>query len=330
MALQVIGPPCFSLGDPGAGRPARAPRRVPQGAGPVRPSHRAGGLAARHQPWAMSAENTGVGAGDNRAWETTCLSVASFPEDLQPLLNEIDDEGNGKLELDELTEIFTVYAELKKANKEGSIAIKTLPKEIQSTLKVFDVDGDGTVAPLELARGAELYKESKKTTKRLMVFSGVLMLILCALVGVIVGLTAVVVEGSKETKTDASGLTLAKGTDKPAAMATVLEQSVLNYNASDDALDAARNVKVVLDNGGLASYTITGWTRSTTLLTLFSARGDTIEFAALDNGKMVVRSSDGTVLGNQNTPAGRRLLFHGALMTSGSFTMMAQGAGADR
>ena len=274
----------------------------------------------------MAAENTGVGAGDNRAWETTCLSVASFPKDLQPLLSEIDDEGNGKLELDELTEIFTVYAELKKANKEGSIAIKALPKEIQPTLKVFDVDGDGTVAPLELARGAELYKESKKTTKRLTVFSGVLLLILCALVGVIVGLTAVVVEGSKETKTDASGLTLAKGTDKAAAMATVLEQSFLNYNASDNALDAARNVKVVLDNGVLASYTITGWTRSTTLLTLFSARGDTIEFAASD-GKMVVRSSDGTVLAggdNKNTPTSRRLLsFQGALMTSGSFTMMA-------
>ena len=152
------------------------------------------------------------------------------------------------------------------------------------------------------------------------------MLILCALVGVIVGLTAVVVEGSKETKTDASGLTLAKGSDKPAAVATVLEQSFFNYNASDNALDAARNVKVVLDNGVLASYTITGWTRSTTLLTLFSARGDTIEFAASD-GKMVVRSSDGTVLAggdNKNTPTGRRLLgFSGALMTSGSFTMMA-------
>ena len=260
--------------------------------------------------------------------ETTVLHVASFPKELQPVLHEIDDEKNGKLEMDELTEIFTMYAEMKKANKEGSIAIKTLPKEIQPTLKVFDVDGDGTVAPLELARGAELYKESKKTAKRLMVFSGVLMLILCALVGVIVGLTAVVVEGSKETKTDASGLTLAKGTSKPAAMATVLEQSVLNYNAADDALDAARNVKVVLDNDSLASYTITGWTRSTTLLTLFSARGDTIEFAASD-GKMVVRSSDGTVLAgdNKNTPTGRRLLFNGALMTSGSRTMMAAGAG---
>merc|ERR1711998_673104 len=145
----------------------------------------------------------------------------------------------------------------------------------------------------------------------------------------IVGLTAVVVEGSKETKTDASGLTLAKGTDKAAAMATVLEQSFMGYNASDNALDATRNVKVWLDDGVLASYTITGWTRSTTLLTLFSARGDTIEFAATDskNRKMVVRSSDGTVLAggdNKNTPTGRRLLsFQGALMTSGSFTMMA-------
>ena len=268
---------------------------------------------------------------DPMSAEMTYPKVASFPKDLHPLLHEIDDEKNGKLEMDELTEILTVYVDLKKANKEGSIAIKTLPKEIQPTLKVFDVDGDGTVAPMELARGAELYKESKKTAKRLMIFSGVLLLVLCALVGVIVGLVAVVVENSKETKTDASGLTLAKGTSKPAAMATVLEQSVLNYNAADDALDAARNVKVVLDNDSLASYTITGWTRSTTLLTLFSARGDTIEFAASD-GKMVVRSSDGTVLAgdNKNTPTGRRLLFHGHLATSGSYTMKAASAGGDK
>ena len=263
---------------------------------------------------------------DPMSAEMTYLKVSSFPKKVQPLLHEIDDEKNGKIEMDELTEILTVYSDLKKANKEGSIAIKTLPKEIQATLKVFDVDGDGTVAPMELARGAELYKGSKKTAKRLTTFSGVLLLILCALVGVIVGLVAVVVENSKETKTDASGLTLAKGTSKPAATATVLEQSVLNYNAADDALDAARNVKVVLDNDSLASYTITGWTRSTTLLTLFSARGDTIEFAASD-GKMVVRSSDGTVLAgdNKNTaPTGRRLeSFQGALMTSGSFVMMA-------
>ena len=246
------------------------------------------------------------------------IKLDECPALLRTRLARFDKNGNGIIDPDELPI----------ADDEGSIAIKAFPKEIQPTLKVFDVDGDGTVAPMELARGAELYKESKKTAKRLMVFSGVLMLILCALVGVIVGLTAVVVEGSKETKTDASGLTLAKGTSKPAAMATVLEQSVLNYNAADDALDAVRNVKVVLDNDSLASYTITGWTRSTTLLTLFSARGDTIEFAASD-GKMVVRSSDGTVLAgdNKNTPTGRRLLFHGALMTSGSTTWMAASGG---
>ncbi|XRB19648.1 EF-hand domain-containing protein [Pseudoscourfieldia marina] len=150
--------------------------------------------------------------------EMTYLKVSSFPKKVQPLLNDIDDEKNGKIEMDELTDILTVYADLKKANKEGSIAIKTLPKEIQPTLKVFDVDGDGTVAPMELARGAELYKESKKTTKRLTIFSGILLVILCALVGVIVGLTAVVVEASKETKTDSkTGITFAKGSGKPSA-----------------------------------------------------------------------------------------------------------------
>ena len=107
---------------------------------------------------------------DPMSAEMTYLKVSSFPKKVQPLLDEIDDEKNGKIEMDELTEILTVYADLKKANKEGSIAIKTLPKEIQPTLKVFDVDGDGTVAPLELARGAELYKQSKKTAKRLMIF----------------------------------------------------------------------------------------------------------------------------------------------------------------
>ena len=70
---------------------------------------------------------------------------------MHSVLNAIDDEGNsgnGMMELDELTEAFTVYAVLKAAAKEGggSIAILTQPWELQSTLKVFDVDGDSTVA----------------------------------------------------------------------------------------------------------------------------------------------------------------------------------------
>ena len=38
----------------------------------------------------------------------------------------------------------TVYVDMKRAAKDGSIAISSLPKEIQPTLAVFDVDGDGS------------------------------------------------------------------------------------------------------------------------------------------------------------------------------------------
>ena len=213
------------------------------------------------------------------------ISIKAFPENVQPFLREIDEEGNGKLEMGELTEMATTYVELKKANKEGSIAIKTLPKEIQPTLKVFDVDGDGTVAPMELARGAELYKGSKKTAKRLMTFSGVLLLILCALVGVIVGLVAVVVENSKESKVDADGVLNTKGdSSKPVASAS-LSVSLDLYDAPDmelDELDEIKSLTIAKLDGTSLAYTVTGYeTIGTSALDVtevkfFTARGDRI------------------------------------------------------
>ncbi|GHP12042.1 hypothetical protein PPROV_001076900 [Pycnococcus provasolii] len=215
---------------------------------------------------------------DPMSAEMTYLKVSSFPKKVQPLLHEIDDEKNGKIEMDELTEILTVYSDLKKANKEGSIAIKTLPKEIQATLKVFDVDGDGTVAPMELARGAELYKESKKTAKRLTIFSGVLLVILCALVGVIVGLVAVVVEASKETKTDGSGITTVKGSSTIAATAAVVKTRTL-YDAPklpSSQLDGITSL-MLTNKGRTYKHTITGFEKMPNKVIFFSARGDTIE-----------------------------------------------------
>ena len=45
---------------------------------------------------------------DPMSAEMTYLKVSSFPKKVQPLLHEIDDEKNGKIEMDELTEILTV------------------------------------------------------------------------------------------------------------------------------------------------------------------------------------------------------------------------------
>ena len=238
------------------------------------------------------------------------ISIKAFPENVQPFLREIDEEGNGKLEMGELTEMATTYVELKKANKEGSIAIKTLPKEIQPTLKVFDVDGDGTVAPMELARGAELYKGSKKTAKRLMMFTAVLLLVLCALVGVIVGLTAVVVEEAKETKTDQSGITKVKNSDKVVATAeatksrTILEAPKMTPKQLDSVTSLTLN-----NNGTTYKYSISGYQKQTGEVTFFSMRGETVRVTHVGlsvtdaSGQLMFRMSAADL-----SSSGRRLL----------------------
>ena len=71
----------------------------------------------------------------NSASSKFSLSISQFPQSLHATLAEIDDEGNGLLEMDELTEVFTMYADMKKAAKSDSIALSTLPKELRPTLK---------------------------------------------------------------------------------------------------------------------------------------------------------------------------------------------------
>ena len=83
----------------------------------------------------------------------------------------------------------------------------------------------------ELVHAADLYKQSKQTSRRLGMLSGVLLIVLCALTGVIVGLTAVVVEEAKETKVDTSGVTTVKNSNTVAATANVVKTREL-YDAA--------------------------------------------------------------------------------------------------
>ncbi|XRB22660.1 EF-hand domain-containing protein [Pseudoscourfieldia marina] len=241
---------------------------------------------------------------DPMSAEMTYLNVRSFPKDLHPLLNDIDDEKNGKLEMDELTEIFSTYGALKRANKEGSISIKQLPKEIQPTLKVFDVDGDGTVAPMELARGAELYKESKKTTKRLMIVSGVLLIVLVALVAGIVSLTAVVVEETKETKADNSGALVKKGTSTPVGTAKATKSLAL-FDMPGQSAGTLSGVKLInlKQFGTLLGYTITGYRATDTKVTFLASSGDVV---AVDNNFINVTSASGMPVYSEQKSAKRR------------------------
>ena len=48
------------------------------------------------------------------------MKISEFPESLRPILEEIDNEGDGMLEIDEITEIFQMFAAQKKAAKHES------------------------------------------------------------------------------------------------------------------------------------------------------------------------------------------------------------------
>lgn len=253
-----------------------------------------------------------------RAKEAFSIPITTFPESLHPLLKEIDGpDGNGSLETDELTEVFEMYAAAKKANEEGCIALKSLPQDLQKTLQVFDVDGDGTVGTAELARAAELYQDSKNMVKRLAKAVAVLFLVMVALVGTIVGLTAHVIESAKETETSGDGITYVKGSDQPTATGRVTSYDTLgeSYAFPPEALDDVDTAYLFSDDETEEfSYTITGWSRNVSHIIFYSSRGDTITVDTV--GNLITHDDAGNVLlEKEGEGSGRRLLRRGKAST---------------
>jgi len=246
------------------------------------------------------------------------VPITSFPESLHPLLKEIDGpDGNGSLETDELTEVFEMYAAAKKANEEGCISLKSLPQDLQKTLQVFDVDGDGTVGTAELARAAELYEDSKNMVKRLAKAVAVLFLVMVALVGTIVGLTAHVIESAKETETSGDGITYVKGSDQPTATGRVTSYDTLSesYAFSPEALDDVDTAYLFSDDETEEfSYSISGWSRNVSHLIFYTSRGDTITVDTV--GNLITHDDAGNVLlEKEGEGSGRRLLRRGKAST---------------
>ena len=252
-----------------------------------------------------------------RAKEAFSIPITTFPESLHPLLKEIDGpDGNGSLETDELTEVFEMYAAAKKANEEGCISLKSLPQDLQKTLQVFDVDGDGTVGTAELARAAELYQDSKNMVKRLAKAVAVLFLVMVALVGTIVGLTAHVIESAKETETSGDGITYVKGSDQPTATGRVTSYDILgeSYAFPPEALDDVDTAYLFSDDESEEfSYTITGWSRNVSHLIFYTSRGDTITVDTV--GNLITHDDAGNVLLEKEGGSGRRLLRRGKAST---------------
>jgi hypothetical protein len=168
---------------------------------------------------------------------------------------------------------------------------------------------DGSVAPVELARAAELYTKSKQKAKNLTKAVAGLSLILILLVFAIVGMTAQVIEMSKETQTSGDGITTVAGSDQPAATGQVQQQSSLTdaFAWQPAQLDGVKSLYFPEDetvacptdtycqSGTELSYTVTGWARNVEAgLTFYTARGDTINIRS--GGDILVTEADGDIV----------------------------------
>ena len=176
-----------------------------------------------------------------------------------------------------------------------------------------------------------MYKDSKSMTKRLTKAVAVLLLIMIALVGTIVGLTAHVVEEAKETKTDSSGITKVKGTDQPTAAGSVVTQALLteSFASSADELDAVKSLRLESQDGSEEfSYTITGWSRNAAAVKFYASRGDVVTVDK-DGSLLVTNAAGGEILNVPNTQDGRRRHILGRrasfLSTSAAFTLTSGG-----
>lgn len=241
------------------------------------------------------------------------INVGMFPAELQPMLRAVDDEGDGNLEVDELAQVFTMYAEVKKANEEGSMAISALPKSMQKTLATFDVDGNGRVTPVELARGADLYASSKNQVQRLTKLAAVLLFIILLTIGAIVGLVFVVVEESKENHTRDDGVMTVKGNSNPVATGGA-ERLTSVFNTPAMGTTDLKNIKSLdfqFDTDSVG-YTVTGFTKNTNFVVFYTARGDEIR---VTSSFLTITNSAGDTLYTQSRVSSTRL--HRMLLQSG-------------
>ena len=256
-----------------------------------------------------------------RVFDLVGIPLETFPESIRDIISEFDADRNGSVDPSEIRDAAAIFKKAQTA-ADGSISISQLPKELHPPLSAFDTDGDGTIDASELAIAAQLYKDSKDTVKKLTKMLVALVLLLAVLIAAIGGLTAWVVESSKETKTDASGITMLAGTNMPSGTATVKQEFTLAelHAAPATALNGIDSLNFDMEGTELG-YTIVGWTRTSTHVTLHSARGDKVQVTADGGALSIVDKDDQPVVTEEESR--RRLNWgFGGLRTFGSYALV--------
>eukprot|EP00931_Biecheleriopsis_adriatica_P091759 TRINITY_DN6563_c0_g1_i5.p1 TRINITY_DN6563_c0_g1~~TRINITY_DN6563_c0_g1_i5.p1 ORF type:complete len:879 (+),score=166.14 TRINITY_DN6563_c0_g1_i5:131-2767(+) len=233
-------------------------------------------------------------------------AISNFPPDTQAILNEMDD-GDGTLDARELTAIFRLYRDMKESQATGTVKISSVPKDIQAVMSRFDDNGDGTINPFELAKAADLYEASKQQVRRLMkLTAGLFIMLLMTLLAIGI-LTYGVVEMSKETTADDSGMVFVKGTNTPTSSGQAIKTVDLfqHYKLTPDELENVKSLKISSDDGkDTFIYTVTGAKKKDAAVTYSTSSGDKIVCSA--SHIKVIEATTGKLLLQKDYAQARR------------------------
>ncbi len=95
------------------------------------------------------------------------------------------------------------------------------PPHVQEKLKALDADGSGYVDADEVVEGVRALEREKQRTKSLMWLIVGLFVFLVLLLAATGGVLFFVIDATKESRTDSSGVLLAKGSGTPVQVASV-------------------------------------------------------------------------------------------------------------
>jgi len=239
----------------------------------------------------------------------------------------IDTDNDGLItekDFDEAADMIRI-AKVAKQNNSAELNYKHLPKAVSDVLAQWDADKSGSVGISELVKAGEAQKKMENENhliKRLLVGAILTILILMAAT---FGLSFTAVELAKDSRPDESGVQrIAGGTPVQTSVAIEVKKLSEWPSLPFQQLANAQDFNLVFDNEAHHFKVAKIKQNEAKDVTIKTMDGTTVEIAS---GGVI--SVDGVVKdvgdGRRLSAVARRLGWGGALMTSGSFTMMASG-----
>ena len=184
--------------------------------------------------------------------EKDSIELSNLPESARTVLNDFDENGDGKVDPQAVKEAATLMHSVTRLRDPDRLPYTKLPDHVQEVMKSFDTDASGTVDLSELASAAVAYKKSQDTTKMQQKIIVAILFILLITIGAITGLTFAVVELTKETKAVDGGVLKKAGTQDVIKVASVASQ-VANGVLTDVVTGRPLSVSLNLQSTTLSS-----------------------------------------------------------------------------